>query len=262
MSFSEVLVLLVCLVLTGVFLIRWYMYVLSARSFNGGGEAKFTLALLPIACFVMVMITLKRWAASDVEGVYVFFYALMGLAWLYAGLILTSMLFDLSWIDDALSLNNKAAVFSTAGSALVITMIFCGANVGEGPGWWCVIFAGGLGLAAWFILLYFINLTAKTTERITVERDACCGVRYFFFCIAAGIILGRASAGDWTSFWDTIIEFGVGWPILPLTALMILIERFYISRGKANPEGKPVLSSLFFGLMYIGLAAGSVALWS
>jgi hypothetical protein len=35
----------------------------------------------------------------------------------------------------------------------------------------------------------------------------------------------RGAGGDWTSLIQTVIEFSVAWPILPLTLAIILVEK-------------------------------------
>ena len=168
--------------------------------------------------------------------------------------------FDLSWIDDALNMNNISAMYAVIGGFLGLSIIYAGANIGDGLGWWCVIFAGGLGIGTWILMGIVVDKITKAFERITVDRDISCGIRIGSYLLASGIILGRASAGDWTSFSMTVIEFGVGWPVLPLTMLTVIVEYYYNNLSEPQNNGKPgnKIGSIFWGVVYTAIAIASV----
>ncbi|MCL1976962.1 MAG: hypothetical protein FWG55_02465 [Candidatus Bathyarchaeota archaeon] len=165
-----------------------------------------------------------------------------------------SCIFDLSWLDDALNLNNTAALIAVAGGFLGLTLIYSGANIGNGPGWWCVVFTGGLGLVAWIILGLIINICTKNFERITVERDIGCGIRFGAYLLASGIILARACAGDWISFSMTVVEFTDGWSVLTLAGLLILVEWYYIYSAKSGKNNNAIFGSILLGIIFITIA--------
>ncbi|HHW22503.1 MAG TPA: hypothetical protein GXX26_06430 [Clostridiaceae bacterium] len=237
---------------------RWYRRLGSMWPSGQYKTLKLTFGFLPAVSYAMILYTLKVLASFDVVGafIYILFYIFLGFAWIFAGLYLVFMSFDLSWIDDAVENKNKAAMFAVTGAFLGLTIIYSGANVGDGPGWWCVLFAGGLGLIAWILLGILMNKFTGIFERISVERDIYCGIRFGCYLLASGIILGRASAGDWTSFSVTIVEFLVGWPVLPLTVLAIFIERFYINSAKSRERinNNYLLSSIYWGIIYVIIA--------
>jgi uncharacterized BrkB/YihY/UPF0761 family membrane protein len=189
-------------------------------------------------------------------------YMVLGIAWLFLGVTLMSCIFDLSWLDDALNLNNKAALIAVVGGFFGLTLIYSGANIGNGPGWWCVVFTGGLGLVAWIVLGLVINSCTKTFEHITVERDIGCGIRFGSYLLASGIILARVCAGDWASFSMTLVEFIDGWPVLVLASVLILVELYYIHRAKSNKTNDAVFGSIFLGVVFIALAIVIVYLLS
>jgi hypothetical protein len=202
-----------------------------------------------------MLYTLKVLASFDVVDAteYIILYVFLGYAWLWLGMLSMSCFFDLSWIDDALHLDNKAALPAIAGGFLGLTVIYSGANIGDGPGWWCVVFAGGIGFVTWLFLGIGICRADEVSERITVERDLGCGIRFGCYLLASGIIIGRASGGDWTSFYMTIVEFYDvydRWPVLFLAALEAVVERFYLKLGKAG-GGDTVKSSIFWGAFYV-----------
>ena len=260
----EFLVFIVALVFSFEFLIKWYKPLLSNRPLNRNKSTRYILGLLPIGSLCVILFTLRMLASFDVVDsfIYISMYLVLGIAWLFLGVTLMSGVFDLSWLDDALNLNNKAALIAVVGGFLGLTIIYSGANIGNGPGWWCVVFTGGLGLGAWIVLGLVINSCTKTFERITVERDIGCGIRFGSYLLASGIILARACAGDWTSFYRTTVEFIDGWPVLVLAGILILVELYYIHRTKSNKTNKTIFSSIFLGAAFIAMAIAIVYLLS
>lgn len=262
MNEMEILVFLLCGFFAVEFLKKWYRLLFDIWPPERNKVAKSAFAWLPFVPLAVYCYTLKALASFDVVNdiFFIIFYIVIGYAWLYLGLILMSFFFDLSWIDDALNMNNKAALISVTGGFLGLTIIYSGANIGDGPGWWCVFFAGGLGLTAWILLALLTNTFTQVFERITVERDTSCGIRFGFYLLASGIILGRASAGDWTSFSMTIVEFMDGWPALPFTALAIMTERHYIYKAKmpGNTNKHYLYGSILWGIVYVVIAVVSI----
>jgi len=111
------------------------------------------------------------------------------------------------------------------GAALGLSACYAGANIGDGPGWWCVVWAGGLGTALWFTALVVVAGRGHLTETVTVERDPAAGLRLGVFLFAAGILCGRGAAGDWTNALKTVIEFKAAWPLLPLVMVALMSEK-------------------------------------
>ena len=253
--FLEILIFIVSCFFTFIFFKDWYYYTLNSWLPEKNRLTKTTLIILPFISLIIVFYTLKVLASFDVKNsaFYIFYYIVLGYTWLYFGCKLFFLLFDISWIDDILYRNNKAVLFSFTGGILGLVTIYSGANIGDGPGWWCVVFAGGLGTITWFILGIVINKITDIFDRITIDRDIPSGVRFGLYLLASGIILGRASGGDWTSFFMTIIEFLDGWPVLLLTALAILVEKYYMKRSSK-------FSSIFWGILYIIISIISVIL--
>lgn len=258
LAFVEVLLFFGSIILTAVYLFRWYKYTLSSNPIKRGTFSRILLAFLPVASFVIILYTLQNLASFDVVGsaVYIVMYLMIGLVWFYFGVFLMFAFFDVSWVDDALNMNNPAAALAVVGGGLGVTIIYAGSNIGDGPGWWCVFFAGGLGLTAWFALGVLANLSTRVFKRITVGRSMACAIRTCAYLISSGIVLGRASAGDWTSFGKTVIEFLDGWPVLIITAAFILIELIFVTGEKRGEQGKAIgiILSLIFGAAYIAVA--------
>ncbi len=244
---------------------KWYLRLAEMWPPERNKTAKYIFGFLPFISFGIIVYTLRVLASFDVvnDFIYIIFYIFLGFAWIFAGLSLVFRYFDLSWVDDVLNLNNKAALYAFTGAYLGVVIIYSGANIGDGPGWWCVVFAGGLGLLAWIFLSVIINIFTHVFERITIERDIACGIRFGFYLLAGGIILGRASAGDWTSFIMTIVEFYAGWPVLPLAVLVIIVERYYLQKAKLreNTHENYLPGSLLWGLVYLSFAVFSILIY-
>jgi len=261
MSGDEVLVFLASIVATALFVVKWYRSIFLAWPKSRGRTGKILLGALPIAAFFIIRFVLKNWASYDViyDPTYITLYLLLGFAWAWFGSFVMRSCFDLSRRDDVLNLNNKAAAFAYAGGFLGITLIYAAANIGDGPGWWCVIFAGGLGLGAWVLLAWILHAATRAFERVTVGRDISCGIRIGCYLLASGIIIGRASAGDWTDFPTTVIEFWVGWPALPLTALAVVGELLCARSAKdREAQGNSIIGSVLWGATMVVAALCSV----
>lgn len=248
-------------------MIRWYRYTL-ARSPFGKKAAPVIFGLLPLAVIALILVILLLFAAHDVRdsAQYIILYLFWGIAWVFTMQALFSLVSDISWITDALHANSKGALFSVCAAVLGFAMIYSGANVGDGPGWWCVLVAGGMGTAVFLLLIILMNKCAKIAERITVERDIGCAIRFGCFLLASAFILGRASAGDWTSLGRTFVEFASGWPVLPLAALAVIAERLFIFLSRRSIElrlpdksGSVGLSAAI-GVLYIFIAVAGVVL--
>lgn len=226
MDFYEIILLIISSIVSWIFLSRWYQYIFKNTRMRQNTFPCGALCLLPALSFIIIIYTLTFLAAQDVTSsiFWIFFYVPVGFLWLSLGIFSMFAFFDLSWIDDAINMNNPAAQITIICGGLGLTLIYAGANIGNGPGWWCIFFAGGLGVISWFCLGILINCITKAFVRITVGRDILCGIRTGSYLLANGIIFGRAVAGDWTSFSRTIAEFGAGTPALLLTAIFILVE--------------------------------------
>lgn len=263
MDYSEMLVLTVSIIFSAKFLLQWYRTLYSAWPPGRGKAARIVMGLLPVFSFAVILYTLMALASFDVvsDTLYIFFYIVLGYACIGGSMRIITALFDISWVDDVVNLDNKAAMFVVTGAFLGFAAVYAGSNVGDGPGWWCVVFAGGLGLLVWVGLALICNTFAGVFERITVGRDVNCGIRFGCYLLAAGIILARASAGDWTSFYMTVVEFADGWPLIFLTVIMIAVERYFNAKfDEEHTASGLAAGSVFFGAFYVILAAASVML--
>ena len=258
MDYSEIIVLFASIFFTYRFFFRWYRYVSRNMRLIQNESLRTLLYIFPAIPLIIILYTLINLASFDVtgSGLWIIFYLLIGYMWLNFSMFVMFFFFDLSWIDDAINMVNPAAAIAIIGGGLGVTVIYSGANVGDGPGWWCVFLAGGLGLCSWIILGVLVNAFTGVFRKITVGRDVPCAIRTGAYLLSGGIILGRASAGDWTSFSQTVLEFGDGWPVIILTCIFILLEIASHTSVKQDRQSKDarLYYSLLLGVIYIAAA--------
>lgn len=259
-SETELFLFLGCVFIMVRFLRTWYRPVLKAWPPDRGTAGRRVLACLPVIALAINLAVLFTMASYDVVGIWIVFYSVMGYAWIYGGVVLMKYLLDFSWAHDVIYLDNTAAIVPAAGGFLGLTLIYAGANIGDGPGWWVVWIAGGMGFLVWIGLGFLINLTCHVSERITVDRDVPCGIRFGLYLLASGLILGRASGGDWTSLEATLYEFATGWPVLPLAVAALLVEQYYMRRAGDGFSASPVTLAVLWGCCYLAYAVAALLL--
>ncbi len=261
MSDDEFLVLIASLIIS----IRgWYRWYTALENFNSLGKKRFGLSLLqfvPWISIISIFIILKTMASYDVRNSgYLWFYMIFGAAWVVMGRGLLFYLFDISWLDDAIERCNLAAVYTIVGGIIGLSAFYAGANIGDGPGWWCVAYAGGLAAIAWYGSLWIIEKACNISEKITVERDLPTGIRTGYYLIASGIICSRGAAGDWTSASRTIVEFFDAWPVLLLMIVAILVQRSSDRKNNLSESYESLSTPHQWGIFYLVFAIIAVLL--
>ncbi len=257
MSNDEGFILMTCMGWSGFAWYRWYSGLFGINSIFKKDGWSIWHGLLPIVTVLPMVFVLSTYASFDVTNrpTYIFLYVIVGLAWIGIG-IEALAIHDIRWRDDVLELHNRAASITLSGYLLGLSAVYCGANIGDGPGWWCVIWASLLGSAALVLALWFLAVIAGVSERITVERDIGCSVRIAAFAIAGGIICGRGAAGDWTSARQTVLEFSAAWPLILLLLLAIVIELGMAKKIKTQKSAG--FSNFIIGLFYLVFAIYAV----
>jgi uncharacterized membrane protein YjfL (UPF0719 family) len=204
----------------------YYALLVVGRKVRSRGR-RLPLALAPALCALLLYVVLARWSAEDVrtDPAYMVFYMVIGAGWL--GLFrLLLPIFSLSLRDDALERGNAAAAWAISGALLGGVCCFAGDDVGNGPGWWVVLFSGLLATATLFLLWWLVHVGSGLAEKVTVDRDFAAGLRAAGFFIGCGLILGRAVAGDWVSAGVTTADFArLAWPAVLLAGAVVTIER-------------------------------------
>jgi uncharacterized membrane protein YjfL (UPF0719 family) len=256
MSGDETLAMVVSAILAVGLWGRWFLASMRVTSIGAGRVTRAPLWLVPLACFALLWAILRTLAAHDVRDDmgYLLMYALMGAAWV--GLAVTAMpILGISPRDDAVERSNPAAMYAIGGGLVGLTLCFAGSNIGDGPGWWVVVFCAVHATVALLLAWAMLSMTTNVLDAITIDRDTAAGIRMGAFLIAAGSILGRSVAGDWITYRAAIIDFLLmGWPVTGLVALAIVMEHTLQPRPH-GPQPSAALHGLMPALLYLACAA-------
>ena len=253
MSEDEVFVLVASGVLAAIFWIRWYRHCQAVTWVRSGLGLRLAVIAVPVFCGALLWLVLRHLAAHDVRDApqYLAFYLVFGAAWVGLGIRLLGLL-GLSVRDDALERRNAAAAWAAAGGLIGLTLCYAGGNIGDGPGWWVVLYSALLSTASLLGLWAVLERLTRVSEAVTVERDVASGMRLGGFLVATALILGRAVAGDWVSAAATNVEFlRQAWPVLVLLLLAVPLE--WLCRPSVEQPAPPwFVCGLPPAVMYLG----------
>lgn len=227
MAESEIFVLIVCFAVAAIGWGTWIADLARPVRLGRARHARAPLVLAAVASLVLLYLTLTVFAAADVRAApaYLLFYEVMGAAWVGFGMRWTAWL-GISTRDDVVERGNRAATWALAGAWLGLTLCFAGANIGDGPGWWVVVFCAALASAGWVVAWLIVELGGGVSELITVERDAATGLRLAGFLIGVGLVCGRAAAGDWVSADAALSDFlRIAWLVAPAALAEVALCR-------------------------------------
>jgi uncharacterized membrane protein YjfL (UPF0719 family) len=207
------------------------------------------------ACLTAVAVTLHFWGAVEVRTDPV---ALLGLTFVGAlWIFLASKIFPwlgLSFEFDIVDCKNTAAVIAFSGAVVAIAILYVCGNFGEGPSYLENFFSAGVGCVAWFLLWLIFELTTKVSLSITEQRDLASGVRCCGILVATGLILGRATAGNWASAFATIHDlFRDGWVAGALLVLALPVESF-VQPSKFRPFPSWINCGVVPAIIYLSIA--------
>lgn len=256
MDGDELLALLISLAIAAVGAVRWYASLIRVTTFASPARHRLALGVFPLLCILFVYEVLACCAAREVrqDATYQGLFLIGGAAWLsLATLGLRAI--DIHPRDDAIETRNPAAVMAVCGMWLGATLCYTGANIGEGPTVWTTYAPAAAATLALFVSLLFLQFSTRISEAITVDRDIASSIRLVGFLVAAGMVLGRAAAGDfhsWDATWRDFIDDG--WPVVPLLAVAVLLQQLLRPRPD-RPEGRAMTDGLLPALAMILVAA-------
>jgi uncharacterized membrane protein YjfL (UPF0719 family) len=259
MSGDEAIALFMSLGFAALAWVAWLVVVLAAAR-RCWTRARVPLLVVPPLCAALLFAILRRYSSEDVRDApeYLLLYTAMGMAWLgIAAWLLTQI--GLSFRDDVVERGNPAAAWAISGALAGVTLCYAGGNIGNGPGWWVVVFCAALATAVLLLLWLLLDQATRIADTVTIDRDPAAGLRLAGFFVAVGLVLGRAVAGDWTSAESTVLDFGLlAWPALGIWGAAALLE----PQLRPTPERlrPPVVE---YGVLpaglYLGLAAAALA---
>lgn len=256
MSGDESFVQILCLALAAFTWLPWLWEAVACARLGGRLQDRWTLYADPLICAAAIYAVLRLYSSLDVRDspVYTRFYLLMGMTWVGVAARFLLPWFGLSSRDDVVERKNPAAAYAISGALVGVALCFAGGNIGNGPGWWVVVFSAALSTAAFFLLWTLLDRFTGLADAVTVERDPASGLRLAGYFVGSGLILGRAVAGDWVSVEQTVIDFGkVAWPVLLLWLAAVLLERTF-RPTKETPLPSPLTHGLAPLGAYVALA--------
>lgn len=260
MSGDEKFILAVCVLLAAGSWLTWVGELLVTARRHSSAAERLPAWLAPLAAGGLLFFVLRNYASFDVQGsaLYLTFYMVMGAAWVGISIRFLALA-GLSLRDDVIERRNRAAGWALFGALLGLTLAFAGANVGDGPGWWVVVFCAGLSTAGFFLVWIVTDRLTGWADAVTIDRNTAVGIRLGGFFLGLGAILGRAVAGDWISAGATITDFArAAWPALLLAGLAAVAERHRRPQPEALAQS-PVWQGALPALLYAGI--GLAAVW-
>jgi uncharacterized membrane protein YjfL (UPF0719 family) len=260
MSGDEVVVTVVALLLGPVAWVIWLFRMSGAQRVRQ--HATLDLLAGAVAISAILIFAILRTAASfDVvdDPRYQIMYLVLGLAWLrvaQSGFAFAGI----SARDDVVERGNRAAAVALAGALIGTALCYSGGNIGDGPGWWVVVFCAALAtgtfMLAWLLLTTFTSIA----DAVAIDRDRAAGLRLGAFLIALGLVLGRGVAGDWHSGPETITDFGAALPAAAvILGTAIGVERS-VGLSPERPHGPAISAGVVPAVFYLALAATGVRL--
>jgi hypothetical protein len=239
----------------------WYWRLGTVAAAFSPAAVRVPLFVAPPACAVILLGILGTLSAHDVRDspAYMFFYLLLGAAWV-GGCAFLFPLMGLSARDDAVERGNAAATWALSGALAGFTLGFAGGNIGDGPGWWVVVFSAMLPTGVLFLSWWVLGRFGKLAEILAVDRDLAAGIRFAGFMIGQGLVVGRAAAGDWEGSMPAVVDFfRFGWVAFGMLALEMLLGRFFRPTPRA-PAAPLVQAGVAPGLCYVVIGAAFIFL--
>jgi hypothetical protein len=201
-----------------------------AAPFGRRGPQKAALATVVLLCLAGLGVVLRNW--SDPVSVaghfdYETLFMLGGAVWLFVAACWGFPLLGLSIRHDAIERQNNAATAAACGGMIGVMLAYAQSNIGNGPTIWTTIvpaLAATIALFAAWALADFLG--GGISDNVTIDCDPASGIRLAALLMAAGAVLGRAAAGDWTGWPDTFVDFArLGWPAFALAIGAAIIHR-------------------------------------
>ena len=216
MSGDEVFILLASAIVALVSWGAWYIAPVRIQGVRRRPRAWRLVRLAPLVAAALLWLFLRNAASFDVrdDPRYLTFYLVLGAAWVGVWIRWLAIA-GISTRDDVVERSNGSAALAVTGALLGITLTYAGGNVGNGPGWWVVMFSAALATVTLFGAWMLLEAATGVSDVVTVDRDPSAGFRLGGFLIACGVILGRGVAGDWVSAEATVRDFAAAaWPVI------------------------------------------------
>jgi hypothetical protein len=214
----------------GVAVLGWWLYKLLAPTHHFVQHWRWRAALLGSLSLSIagIWFVLTSWASFDVvdDPFYIVGYLSLGVVWISVSAKVLHGFADIRFQQDVRDRNNLAAAVTIGGLLLGSAIAYAGGNIGDGPGFYVVVFSALLSTATVYGAAWVLALVSDGEERVSIDHDLGAAIRFAGLAIAAGIVAGRAAAGDWVDTESTLRDFvAVAWPVVALVAASVIMER-------------------------------------
>src|SRR5207245_2703107 len=120
---------------------RWYGSIFSVNRLASRMRDRAALLTVPISCIGLLLLVLRLAASSDVQTdpFCLSFYVALGAGWLGVATFVFPLL-GISVRDEVVERHNPSASWALSGALIAVTLCFAGANIGNGPGPYAVLF--------------------------------------------------------------------------------------------------------------------------
>ncbi|HYD02428.1 MAG TPA: hypothetical protein VEB22_14470 [Phycisphaerales bacterium] len=235
MGEDEVVIGVICSVAATVgWSVSFYRCLAVHRAVAAGGARRALLSTAPLLAATVILAVLLTASAHDVRGDirYLWMYTAVGMAVVRICLSLPSPA-TLDAARTAVEGRNSPAAWSVLAATAGYSLAFAGANVGDGPGWYVVVFSAALSCGTLYLFHSALEVAAHLPSRVASDRSACAAWRLAALLVAAGAVCGRAACGNWVSASATTADFiGIAWVL----AIPLAIEAALARIGPPRPE--------------------------
>lgn len=256
MSQGEIGVTVVAAIITSIFSFGWLIRVLTPTTLHSSRAARWPLWLSPLTAVAAIFIILRLFAASDVRNApnYLAMYTVMGAAWLCMGSHLFRLM-GLNAADDVALRNNSASGILFTGALFGFAAAFAGGNIGDGPGWWVVLFSSGLATIALFLVWLLLNGAVQATHNVVVERDLGAAIRLGALLTCLGVVFGRGAAGNWQGAPAAASDFiAIAAPALLILAPELALSWLFRPTPR-NPTSPTFIAGIIPAAIYFAATA-------
>jgi hypothetical protein len=236
----------------------WSWRVLGVGAFRRHRIERWPLLVFPALGIAGMVWTLRYWADPRVwepDASYFLWFTCVGLGWMFAASQLCG-LFNLILFQDALVGQNRAAIWAGGGAILAASIIYAGGNIGNGDDAMTTFVSAALAAIGWLVSWWMFEWISRISEAISLDRDFAAGIRLAGMLVATSLILGRAVAGNWISFGDTIHDYlHEGWPAFVVVPIAAAFDRFF-QPSRMKPARATFTCGVLPALVYLFAAGG------
>ena len=242
--------------------VRWYYFIGRAKFFRSTSN-HVVLAMAPLLLLLVLEVVLATLAdpiyvAGKLD--YTLLFTAGGIWWMFLSTTALSLV-GVSVRGDALERANPAAMLAAFGAMSGVMLAYAGSNVGNGPTIWTTLLPALVAAITLLLAWGAIETLTDSAEAITVERDVATGIRMGTFAACAGLVCGRAMAGDFdeaAGYAGTLRDFALlAWPVAAMAAAMVVVH--HVTRpSPQRPVPSVVISGLVPAAALVALTLGYV----